>query len=99
MTEQTTEQTDSRITVESPNESRLEELGVFSWPIWTKEESSFDWHYDQQETCYFLKGDVVVETDEGSVSMGKGDLVTFEAGLSCKWHVKEDVKKHYTLGK
>ncbi len=98
MTDHTEDDSDPRITVESPDEEELEELGVFDWPIWTKEESSFDWHYDQEETCYFLKGNVVVETDEGSVSMGKGDLVTFEQGLSCKWHVKQDVKKHYTLG-
>jgi uncharacterized cupin superfamily protein len=98
MTAQTENDSDPRITVKSPDEDELEELGVFDWPIWTKEESSFDWHYDQEETCYFLEGDVEVETDEGTVTMGEGDLVTFEQGLSCKWHVKEDVRKHYTLG-
>jgi uncharacterized cupin superfamily protein len=98
MTAQAENDSDPRITVKSPDEDELEELGVFDWPIWTKEESSFDWHYDQEETCYFLEGDVEVETDEGTVTMGEGDLVTFEQGLSCKWHVKEDVRKHYTLG-
>lgn len=98
MTDTTSKETTAGITVESPDDEQLEELDVFSWPIWTREASSFDWHYDQKETCYFLEGDVVVETDEGEVEMGEGDLVTFPAGLSCKWHIKEDVKKHYTLG-
>jgi hypothetical protein len=38
----------------NPAEQRLQELGVRSWAIWTKEVSSFPWHYDEQETCYFL---------------------------------------------
>jgi uncharacterized cupin superfamily protein len=35
----------------NPAEQRLQELGVRSWAIWTKEVSSFPWHYDEQETC------------------------------------------------
>ncbi len=93
-----TKEKEQTIEVEDPDEERLEELGVENWPIWTKEPSSFDWHYDQQETCYFLEGDVVVETEDGKIEMGEGDLVTFPEGLSCKWHVKEPVRKHYTLG-
>jgi uncharacterized cupin superfamily protein len=63
-----------------------------------KEKSSFDWHYDDQETCYFLEGKVEVETDQGNVQIGKGDLVTFPKGLSCKWHIKSPVRKHYRFG-
>jgi uncharacterized protein len=29
------------------------------------------------------------------VQMGKGDLVTFPAGMSCIWEIIQDVKKHY----
>ena len=43
-----------------PKENRLQDLGVSDWPIWTKEASEFPWSYDEAETCYFLKGDVVV---------------------------------------
>ncbi|WP_457634434.1 cupin domain-containing protein, partial [Oceanithermus desulfurans] len=29
-------------------------MGVFGWPVWTKEESTFPWTYEDAETCYFL---------------------------------------------
>ena len=79
--------------------SKVEALGVFDWPVWTKEVSSFDWCYDSDETCYFLAGDVVV-TPKGSapVHMGTGDLVTFPAGMSCTWQIRQMVTKHYNFG-
>ena len=86
-----------RIEVErTPTEDQLSKLEVRSWPIWTKEVSTFPWTYDEPETCYFLEGDVVV-TPEGEepVRVGKGDLVTFPAGMSCTWDVREPVRKHY----
>jgi len=83
----------------TPAEEQLSKLGVKSWPIWTKEPSTFPWTYDEPETCYFLEGDVVV-TPEGEppVRVGKGDLVTFPAGMSCTWEVREPVRKHYRFG-
>ncbi len=82
--------------VHQPNLAHLKELDVFNWPIWEKEISQFSWTYDDQETCYFLEGNVVVTPDGGqAVQMGKGDLVTFPAGMSCKWEITSDVKKHY----
>ncbi|NES25875.1 MAG: cupin domain-containing protein [Symploca sp. SIO3E6] len=82
-----------------PTQAQLNHLGVFSWPTWSKEVSKFPWTYDEQETCYFLEGDVVVIPDGGeAVSMGKGDLVTFPAGMSCTWEIKSDVRKHYQFG-
>lgn len=86
------------VQVEQPNQEKLDELGVKNWPIWEKEVSKFDWSYDQKETCYILKGKAEVETPDGKVSFGKGDLVTFPEGMDCKWKILEDVKKHYTLG-
>ena len=90
----------ARITVEKePGRDRLEALGVFMWPIWTKEVSNFPWTYDDSETCYFLEGEVVVTPESGnSVSMGKGDLVTFPAGMRCQWEIRSAVKKHYSFG-
>lgn len=79
-----------------PSAERLQQLGVFYWPIWTKEASEFPWTYDEQETCYFLEGEVIVTPTDGKpVQMGKGDLVTFPAGMSCNWSILKDVKKHY----
>lgn len=94
----TTTKTDNRITVEKPSESQLDEMGIKTWPIWTKEVSDFDWHYDDRETCYLLEGLVTVTTDQGEVTFGKGDLVTFARDLSCHWSVKEAVRKHYRFG-
>ncbi len=86
------------IKVEKPTEEKLEELGVKSWPIWEKEESEFDWHYGEKETCYLLEGEVVVKTDKGKVEFGAGDLVVFPKGLDCVWEIKQEVKKHYKMG-
>ncbi len=73
--------------------------GVFAWPIWEKEVSTFPWTYEANETCYFLEGDVVVTPDGGEpVSMGKGDRVTFPAGMSCTWEIRAAVRKHYSFG-
>ena len=91
-------QADPRITVERPTADRLNELKVTSWAIWTKEPSTFDWHYDERETCYFLEGEVVVKTDKGEVVLRPGDLATFPRGLSCTWHVSKAVRKHYRFG-
>ncbi len=80
-------------------DSRLQELCVRSWPIWTKEPSTFPWTYDEQETCYFLEGDVVVTPEGGlPVAMGRGDLATFPAGMQCTWDVRSAVRKHYRFG-
>jgi hypothetical protein len=84
--------------IHQPTVDKLQALGVFEWAIWTKEVSQFSWTYDSEETCYFLTGEVVVTPDGGEpVSMGKGDLVTFPAGLSCTWKVVQPVRKHYRL--
>ncbi|OGP71757.1 MAG: cupin [Deltaproteobacteria bacterium RBG_13_60_28] len=90
----------SRVKVEkNPGADRLQELGVTRWPIWTKEASEFPWTYDSQEVCYFLEGEVTVTCDDGeTVSVGKGDLVTFPEGLSCTWKIGQDVRKHYRFG-
>ena len=83
----------------NPSKEKLEEMGVFSWPIWEKEPSRFDWSYDSQEICYLLEGKVKVEAEDGeAVEFGAGDLVTFPAGLKCVWDISEAVKKHYKLG-
>jgi hypothetical protein len=88
----------SAIRVEKLSESELTARGVKAWPIWTKEVSRFDWFYDEQEQCYFLEGDVAVETADGTTRFGRGDFVTFPQGLKCVWNVKQPVRKHYRFG-
>jgi len=90
--------TDSRIKVERPAPEVLMRLGVGRWPIWTKEVSTFEWEYDQQEICYFLDGEVTVKTEVSSVKLKTGDLVTFSQGLACIWEVTKPVRKHFKFG-
>lgn len=85
--------------IENPTEGQLDELGVRDWPTWSAEVSTFPWTYDEPETCYFLEGDVVVTPEGGDpVQVGKGQLVTFPAGMSCTWQVRMPVHKHYRFG-
>ena len=87
------------IKIEKPSKEQLESMGVFSWPIWEKEASTFPWSYDAQETCYLLEGKVRV-TPDGSdpVEFGAGDLVVFPQGMNCTWEISQDVRKHYKFG-
>ena len=73
------------ITVEKPSAVKLAALGVVSWPIWSKEVSTFPWRYQSQEIDNILEGDVILTPKAGGnpVNFGVGDLVTFPAGLSC----------------
>jgi uncharacterized protein len=85
--------------IHNPPERELKRMRVRAWPIWTKEESEFPWHYDERETCLFLEGEVVVTPKKGQpVEIGAGDLVIFPEGMSCLWKVRKAVKKHYSLG-
>lgn len=84
-----------KIEIKKLSDNEINDLGIKSWPIWTKEISQFDWSYDSQETCLFLEGKVIVKTDFEEVTIGKGDFITFPKGLNCIWNVIEPVKKHY----
>ncbi len=60
------------------------------------EESSFEWTYEDKETCLLLEGEVTVTPDGGElVKFGAGDLVVFPAGMDCRWDVHKLVCKHY----
>jgi uncharacterized cupin superfamily protein len=82
----------------NPSPMKLEVLGVYDWPIWRREASSFPWTYDRQETCYILRGRFTVTPEGGEPQQFKrGDLITFAAGLRCTWDIEQDVEKHYDL--
>lgn len=81
-----------------PSPAKLDVLGVEDWPIWKKEPSRFDWHYDKSETCYVLRGRFVVTPEGGEPqAFSRGDLITFPEGMSCTWEITEAVEKHYTF--
>jgi hypothetical protein len=85
------------IKVEKPDAAKLDAKGVFSWPTWYKEASTFPWSYNTQEIAYILEGELTVIPKNGgnAVTFGAGDFVTFSAGLSCIWEIKKPLCKHY----
>ncbi|MBF0406597.1 MAG: cupin domain-containing protein [Candidatus Riflebacteria bacterium] len=87
-----------KILVKKLNAQELKALGVEKWGIWTCEPKTFDYHYDDKESCQILEGKVTVKTPDQEVSFGPGDFVVFPKGLSCTWKVFEAVKKHYKFG-
>jgi uncharacterized cupin superfamily protein len=83
----------------NPSADFLNKLEVTTWPIWSKEVSEFPWFYDELETCYLLEGEVEVIPEGGErVKIGKGDFVTFPAGMACTWKILKGVRKHYRMG-
>jgi len=87
-----------KIEVRKPEPGELDRLGVSNWPIWSCAPSTFDWSYDDRETCYILAGRATVKSDLGEISFGPGDLVIFPKGLACTWTVQQAVRKHYRFG-
>ncbi len=86
------------IVEKNPGQMRLEAMGVSKWPTWQKEVSVFDWTFPEQEIAYILEGECVITPTEGdAVTFGKGDLVTFPAGITVNWEVKKPLRKHYQL--
>jgi len=81
------------ISVRKPTD--MEIAGMKTKPIWECGVSEFDWHYDSEETCLIIEGEVTVKYGSNSVSFASGDYVVFPKDLSCFWQVKKPVKKHY----
>lgn len=75
-----------------------EETACKSWPIWSKETSTFDWSYTEKETCLLIEGKVTVSDSEDSVSFEAGDMVILPEDLECTWQITEAVRKHYNFG-
>ncbi|CAI9768709.1 unnamed protein product [Fraxinus pennsylvanica] len=87
-----------RIIVQNnPSDSQLSELGIRSWPKWGCPPGKYQLKFDEQETCYLLRGKVKVKSKYSSevVEFGAGDLVILPKGLSCTWDVSVAVDKHY----
>jgi len=89
----------NQMNVKKITQDEMKALDIVSWPTWSKEPSTFPWSYSEKETAYIIEGDVTVTADDGeSITFSAGDLVTFNKGLSCTWHVKSPLKKHYKFG-
>ena len=83
------------IIVKEPTEAEKAEMQTK--PIWECDISEFDWHYESEETCLLIEGEVTVKHDGRSVSFGAGDMVVFPKGMSCIWSVTKPVKKYYVF--
>ncbi|MGM0507681.1 MAG: cupin domain-containing protein [Fusobacteriota bacterium] len=84
------------IKIKDLTEKEVEKKGIRDWPIWNKEVSKFDWHYDQVEECLILEGEVEVTPKGGDpVHIEPGDFVVFPKGMDCVWNIKKNIKKHY----
>jgi uncharacterized cupin superfamily protein len=86
-----------KIVVKKLSDEEIQKMGIKSWPIWTKEVSSFDWYYDSQEMCLILEGKATIKTPFEEVEIKKGDYVTFPVGLKCVWNITEPIRKHYNF--
>lgn len=82
----------------NPDQVKLDALNVKKWPTWQKEISTFPWTFHEQEQAYILAGECVITPTNGSpIKFGKGDFVTFPAGMSANWEVVQPLHKHYKL--
>lgn len=83
--------------IRKPTEQELKQAKT--WPIWTKEASTFPYEYDEKETCLVLEGQVNITNETGEqFTFGPGDWVVFPEGLKCTWNITDDVRKHYRFG-
>ncbi len=85
------------IVVRKISEEEIILKGIREWPVWEKEISRFPFTYDEEEWCYFLEGEVGIETAFGNYTLTSGDFVLFRKGLSCIWDIKQPVRKHYNF--
>lgn len=84
-----------KVTIQQLSAEEIQKRDIRSWPVWTKKISRFDWHYDSEEECLILEGEIMVETSDNKYTICAGDFVTFEKGLQCVWNVTKPVRKHY----
>jgi len=89
----------SEITIEhNVTPVKLDAMDVDCWPTWTKEVSTFEWTYNDNEMCYILEGEAIITPFDGKpVTIQRGDLIRFPAGLSCTWQITEAIEKHYLI--
>lgn len=56
--------------------------------------------YGARQTCYIVRGKMTATVEgspERAEEFGSGDLVVFQKGTRCKWHIATDVDMHYAF--
>ncbi|MFZ6721022.1 cupin domain-containing protein [Undibacterium sp. Ji49W] len=59
--------------------------------------STFEWHYQLDETIYVLDGGVDIEYQGKRFSLKPGETAFFRAGTTALWHVPKGIRKTWTL--
>jgi hypothetical protein len=77
--------------------SEAQEKGITKWPVWEKEVSEFDWHYDNEEHFYLVEGEVIVSCQNEKYHLNPGDYVVMRKGIDTHWKVIKPVYKHYIM--
>ena len=86
-----------RITVDQLEQEELEDMGVYSWPVWEHDEEKFEWYYDKTEKCFITSGEATIISEFESITIKPGDFVVFPAGLECIWDIHSAISKRYTF--
>ncbi|KAK6937704.1 (S)-ureidoglycine aminohydrolase, cupin domain [Dillenia turbinata] len=87
-----------RIIVErNPSKSKLQELGINSWPKWGCSPGKYQLRFDAEETCYVQKGKVKVypkgSPESEYVEFGAGRPCNHPQRTYCTWDVLIAVDK------
>jgi uncharacterized protein len=62
--------------------------------VWECTPGRFKWHYSKEEVLFIIAGHAVLTNERGEErEFGPGDTVSFPAGVSCTWLVKDRVRK------
>ncbi len=85
------------IEIRKISQEEIDQKKVRSWPVWEKEVSRFPHTYEEEEWCFFLEGEVIIETETGNYKIFPGDFVIFRIGLNCVWDIRKPVRKHYNF--
>ncbi|GBU18973.1 MULTISPECIES: cupin domain-containing protein [Methylobacterium] len=68
--------------------------GLASTLVWDCTAGRFEWHYDIDETIYFLEGSATIDDRRGTVkTFTAGDVLFLPRGAVCDWHVESYVRK------
>lgn len=74
--------------------------GSLSSGFWECTAGHFNWHYDADESIYFLEGSALVRDHAGDAwhELSAGDSITFTAGSTYEWIVNLYVRKFWVIG-
>ncbi len=68
--------------------------GLASTLVWDCTAGTFDWHYEIDETIYFLEGSATISDGHSPPrTFRAGDVLFLPRGAVCHWHVESYVRK------